>query len=145
MLRKYTVTTNQFFTVRTRSWFKLVLQQGLHITDYWYRFEFAKSRGAIHFHALLYGSKLIHGSLRSLLDRCIDAANLTILNNIKSTAAEEITTFFKGNLVNITALHPSGRVRSSPETPCDTVWYKTRLRIAKYDELNQKVVSHLKE
>ena len=33
-----------------------------------------------------------------ILDRCIDAANLTTLNNIESTVAEEKTAYLTGNL-----------------------------------------------
>ena len=53
ILLQFPTLQNQFFTLRTRAWFKIVLQEGIGITDYWYRFEFAKSRGTIHFHSLL--------------------------------------------------------------------------------------------
>ena len=61
ILLMYPTILNEFFVQRTKAWFRIVIQEGLGFKHYWYRFEFAKSRGAIHFHSLL-----LHGSLDAL-------------------------------------------------------------------------------
>ena len=51
-ISRYTAIINQVFVFRTASWFREVLQEGLGIEDFWYRFEFAKSRYVDIFHFL---------------------------------------------------------------------------------------------
>ena len=61
---------NQYFVQRTAAWFHIVLEEGLGITDSWRRYEFAKERGVVHFHSLLYNSsavKLLHACLDPLV------------------------------------------------------------------------------
>ena len=75
VLLQNSVLINQVFVLRTKAWFGEVLGKAIGIEDYWYRFEFAKSRGAIHFHAILYkASAAVH--IHALLDRALAAANM---------------------------------------------------------------------
>ena len=129
ILIDYTCIVNQFFVIRTNGWFEIVLRQGLGIDDYWYRFEFAKSRGAIHFHGLLF-SKMKSDYIHKKLDRIMNLNNLKLIKEVEKEISIDITESSKFELVNITALHPSGRQRSNPEKECNTIWYTSRLKVA---------------
>ena len=77
------VVINEFFVQRTEAWFRIVIKEGLGFEDYWYRFEFAKSRGAIHFHSFLIDkrkSEVFH----SMLDTVRDLLNAVIRDPIFS-------------------------------------------------------------
>ena len=63
---------NELFEARTTSWFKHVIVAGLGITDYYYRYEFAKSRGAAHWHALGWAPDAV-GDLHASLDEVTSA------------------------------------------------------------------------
>ena len=41
-----------YFDLRTQSYHEKVLKPVFGVSDYWYRYEFAKSRGQIHWHQL---------------------------------------------------------------------------------------------
>ena len=127
ILRKYTSFVNVYFTIRTRAWFTIVLKGGLGITDYWYRFEFAKSRGAIHFHSLIYATDVAN-DIHSKLNRCLTAANFASLEDIEDEVAVEIAEYLRSRFISITALHPAGRQRTYPVIPCDTPWYQMRTK-----------------
>lgn len=60
---------NQYFVHRTEAWFKIVVHEGLGMTESWRRCEFAKERGTVHFHSICYNSDAaseIHGCLDPL-------------------------------------------------------------------------------
>ena len=74
-----------------------------------YRFEFAKSRGAIHFHALGWYYEAA-ARIHSLLDRARDCTSCAAHAVIEDTAAQELGVALRGALgVEFTALHPAGR------------------------------------
>ena len=58
ILQEELVIINWFFTLRTLAWFKIVLENSIGVKDYWMRYEFAKSRGTIHFHSFMYSDSL---------------------------------------------------------------------------------------
>jgi hypothetical protein len=56
-LNENLVIQNEVFLLRTNAWFKIVMGEGLGFEEHWRRYEFAKSRGAIHFHALAWSQE----------------------------------------------------------------------------------------
>lgn len=46
----------QYFDIRTQSYFKNVMGPVFGVNSYWYRQEFAKSRGMAHWHGLCWRS-----------------------------------------------------------------------------------------
>ena len=42
----------KYFDMRKSSNFNTIMKDVFGVTDYWYRYEFAKSRGMIHWHGL---------------------------------------------------------------------------------------------
>jgi hypothetical protein len=143
ILRKYTVVVNQFFVVRTEAWFKLLLQEGIGITDFWLRYEFAKSRGAIHFHALLFAAS-VSRDLHKLLDRCVVVPDMNSLAGVEKEVAKEIAAYIRRSFVDIHAIHPAGQ-EMAPGDSCDTIWYTLRTRVARGEEENSRVVAHVRK
>jgi hypothetical protein len=141
IINKNSVTINDFFVLRTHAWFKLVLMEAVGIDNYWYRFEFAKSRGAIHFHALVY-SQLKSQQLHTLLNRLLILTNMEAIEETESVIAQEVSGFLSSQLVPITALHPAGRDRSSPDIPCETIWYKECSKVANGAQQDACVIKH---
>jgi hypothetical protein len=129
-LQRYTAIINHVFILRTNAWFELVLKQGVGITDYWYRFEFAKSRGAIHFHALLFKTDASK-KIGNIVNQALAAANLEHLEGVEAEIARRLPDVFAEHLVPLTCMHPAGEVRSNPGVECNTQWYQTRVAVAK--------------
>lgn len=129
LLQRYSTITNQVFVNRTRTWFRIVLQEGLGIEDYWYRFEFAKSRGAIHFHGLLF-KRGASADLHAALDLALQAANMEQVKAKEDEAAAHIVEQLDELLVPITALHPAGRQCEAGQPVCQSRWYQHRIRVA---------------
>ena len=112
-----------WFLQRTRKYFSIVLRQGLGITDYWLRFEFAKSRGMTHFHALLWHharAPLLHG----LLDHAAAALNCDELGERLVAAAADVATHARE--IGVSALHPGGAANGAPQEP--TLWHAAMTR-----------------
>ena len=66
---------NKVFVKKTILFFNIVLKKGLGISSYWVRFEFAPSRGGIHFHAIVWHTKLseqLHSLLNNVLKQFFD-------------------------------------------------------------------------
>ena len=119
----YPTILNEFFVQRTEAWFRIVIQEGLGFRHFWYRFEFAKSRGAIHFHSLLFDtdkSRLLHGCLDNLrqlfpdflqdtIDFTSQAPSLSDLNDAEQELVHELVQVLPRVLAPMTALHPAGR------------------------------------
>ena len=57
----------QAFDARTVNWFATLAREQFQLDDVWWRYEFAKSRGAIHAHALI-SSWLHHKRLQKAMD-----------------------------------------------------------------------------
>ena len=126
---------NQFFVNRTRDWMEIVMGE-MDISDYWLRFEFAKSRGQIHFHSMLWSkiqSKLFH----ELFNTCRDKPNGTEMKDTLASVAANIDKQMEeqyGDKLN--ALHPAGRQRTFPNRD-GTTWYKQRLAARENTDLKQ--------
>lgn len=117
---------NWYFIQRTEKWFKLVLQEGLGIDDYFIRYEFAKSRGFIHFHSILYSSQF-SATFHSLLDYAVRATNMEDLQQCEEVAAKAMEkTLFEA--IQLTTLHPSGLSKKkndyifTPSMQCSDTW-----------------------
>ena len=98
-LQKNTHIVGHYFDIRTKSYFEHVMGPVFGVDSYWYRQEFAKSRGMIHWHGLCWRADrephvLLHDAISNgLSDE--DSAKL-LANWAKSE--------FK-----LTALHPAGK------------------------------------
>ena len=94
--------------------------------------QFAKSRGTIHFHALLFKTAGV-GDIGALLNQALLAASFAEVVAIEARLAKEIPGVLAGALSPMSALHPAGLRRSQPHTVCATDWYKNRVRAAQHD------------
>ena len=146
---------NEFFVQRTEAWFRIVIQEGLGFSHYWYRFEFAKSRGAIHFHSLLFDtdkSRLLHGCLDHLrqlfpdflqgaIDFASQAPSSSDINDAEQELVHELVGVLPTVFAPMTALHPAGRTleplpgHDAPPTDLQgsfnwSPWAKARLAAA---------------
>jgi len=77
---------NHYFTLRTESWFNIVLKDVYGIDEFWYRYEFAKNRGQIHYHSLLF-NMLKGKELHAWLDPCLRSKTMDDLKKAEATAA----------------------------------------------------------
>ena len=141
ILNRYPVILNQFFVLRTDAWFQLVLKEGLGIKDYWRRYEFAKSRGAIHFHSILWlkeSSDIIH----KLLNRVLDAESILQVSQYEQEVAPDIVESIARHILPMTAEHPAGRERSNPDVTCTTPYFTSRTSVA-LGEASHDVAKHM--
>ena len=60
---QYKTVVTHYFAFRTETWFNTFISNVYGVTDYMLNYEFAKSRGAIHFHSILYAGG---GGLRTV-------------------------------------------------------------------------------
>ena len=124
---------NSIFHLRAQAWFDLVLNVGLDLEDYWRRYEFAKSRGAIHFHAVLYARGQICRPIQGLFNLSMKVFSQDPMSEIMVAEDEValcIQDVLKQGIILVTAEHTSGRERSYPEIPCNTAWYTARCACA---------------
>ena len=61
-----------YFDLRTQAYHEKVLKPVFGVSDYWYRYEFAKSRGQIHWHQLSWRDdrqphQLLHEASRTIV------------------------------------------------------------------------------
>jgi hypothetical protein len=115
--------------MRSNALFKIVVEEGLGILHHWRRYEFAKSRGTIHFHALLW-SKEASDAMQQSLKKVHEAIDETNLIEIENEVMEDIVEAIEEKLFKLTAEHPAGRKRSRPEMEADTDWWKGRWKVA---------------
>ena len=125
-LQRFTAILNQVFVLRADMWFDSVLKEALEITDFWLRYEFAKSRGIIHLHALLFKTDASL-AIGQLLSDALKAARMqpTDVNNEAAMQAElaraerklaqTLPATIASELAPLSALHPAGRAREHPE------------------------------
>jgi len=158
VLLRYPSVINEYFVSRTQAWFNIVLKEGMGIKDWWYRFEFAKSRGAIHFHSLLWDlsrAQRFHGSLDKLANASSFKEFEDILNGPVRAAVGDanavdddvdddaddhdahdsplvktLESILPDIFPGMTAEHPAGRVRTESAVSCTTPWYTARLQAA---------------
>jgi len=173
ILLMYPTILNEFFVQRTKAWFRIVIQEGLGFKHYWYRFEFAKSRGAIHFHSLLLDSEKssrLHGSLDALRELFatvlqkpvgfhIPKPSVSSMDDPEQELVHLLTNALPEVFAPVSALHPSGRTMQSlpghpyPPTNADgeynlSTWAKNRLAAAGapgFEPLNAQAISKLVE
>lgn len=109
-----------WFVARTSAWFNIVLREGLNITDFWGRYEYARSRGAIHYHALVYAAGM-SATLHSLLNAAASALTPDALKGELSVAALKVDRF--AAQLSMSSLHPSG-ISRSVDSVAHTRWSK---------------------
>ena len=95
-VQDYSTLVQQFFQVRLDIYIKEVSIPVFGVNHYWYRFEFAKSRGQIHFHMFAINE---------------DKQPQRLLRAIKNGGAQEkadaLATWARGSL-SLTAMRPAG-------------------------------------
>lgn len=96
---------NEYFVKRTEKFFHFVLKEQCEITDYLIRFEFAKSRGMIHYHSILYAKW--HKEFHSILNPCVTAKTIEELNEREAQCAQNLESFLF-NKIGLTTMHPGG-------------------------------------
>ena len=101
---------------RTHKWFKFVLKEGLGVKDYFLRFEFAKSRGFIHYHSLLWTE--FGDSFHSRLNECLNATTQDELEQREQHAAKLMENDLR-QFVGYSAKHPSGMTPKTCSFLCD--------------------------
>jgi hypothetical protein len=125
---------NEVFTQRTEAWFRLVVEKGLEIKEHWRRYEFAKSRGTIHFHAIGWSdavSESIHGAMSDALQLCAwkKLGSFAEHEVREDEAAAKINTLLPTVLgCAFTAEHPAKRQRTGTtfEQGRRSVWMDCR-------------------
>lgn len=92
-LQENTHIVGQYFDLRTQSYFKNVMGPVFGVDSYWYRQEFAKSRGMVHWHGLCWRSDrephdLLHQAITAGLseEECADKLSLWASENFGLTA-----------------------------------------------------------
>ena len=99
LLQQNTHIVAHYFDLRTQSYFKNVMGPVFNVNAYWYRQEFAKSRGMVHWHGLCWRSdKEPHQLL-------FDAFKNGLANDI---CADRLAQWAETN-TGMTALHPAGK------------------------------------
>ena len=123
------VLQNEVFVLRTQAWFKIVIEGGLNINEHWRRYEFAASRGTIHFHAIGWSDEC-STRLHTLLDAAMGACDMGQLTNIEGAVAKAVHEELPKVLAGFTAEHPSGTARTPLARHADheTHWYTNRKR-----------------
>ena len=97
-LQENTHVVGHYFDMRTRSYFERVMKPVFDVDAYWYRMEFAKSRGMIHWHGLCWRRD------REPHNMLYDAINLGLTDD---EAAAKLSEWAKLNFA-MTASHPAG-------------------------------------
>jgi hypothetical protein len=128
--------------MRTESFFQFVLREALKINHYFRRYEFAKSRGTIHFHSLLWLLACCV-VLRRIFAEVFSATNMERLEEIENEIAYDLKFAFGLQFLTLTAEHPAGRKRTwsqafntqqeqdqdptiTAQSPPKTSWYLQR-------------------
>ena len=98
ILQKNTHIVSHYFDLRTQSYFQNVMQSGFGVDAYWYRQEFAKSRGMVHWHGLCWRAdhephNLLHEAIQKGLSN--------------DETAETLSAWAKQNFA-MTTTHPAG-------------------------------------
>ena len=88
-----------YFDLRTQSYHENVLKPVFKVSDYWYRYEFAKFRGQIHWHQLSWRDDRQHTSC------CMKLVKMIVTGEDKHAA--RLSQWADENFV-MTALHPGG-------------------------------------
>ena len=81
ILQQNTHIVAKYFELRTQSFFDLIMKPVFDIDKYWYRQEFAKSRGMVHWHGLCWRKdkephNLLHEAVQAGLNDCDSAKKL---------------------------------------------------------------------
>jgi hypothetical protein len=98
-LQKNTHIVGHYFDMRTRSYFHDVMSPAFGVTTYWYRQEFAKSRGMVHWYGLCWRSDR---QPHNLINKCIEEglSDANCASKLAEWAEEQF---------GLTALHPAGK------------------------------------
>jgi len=98
-LQKNTHVVGHFFYIRTQSYFHDVMSPAFGVSTFWYRQEFAKSRGMIHWHGLCWRSdREPHNLLNQAIEEGLSDEDCA--NKLSNWATEQF---------GLTASHPAGK------------------------------------
>ena len=98
-LQANTHIVGHYFELRTKSYFREVMQGAFGVDTYWYRMEFAKSRGMIHWHGLCWRNDMEPHSLM------YEAVQQGLSDD---SLAEKVSEWAKKEL-EMSACHPAGK------------------------------------
>lgn len=98
-LQKNTHIVAHYFDIRTKSYFETVMGPVFGVESFWYRQEFAKSRGMIHWHGLCWRSDREPHVL----------LNEAIKNGLSDEESANILSSWAKSQFRMTALHPAGK------------------------------------
>jgi hypothetical protein len=99
VLQKNTHIVAQYFDIRTRNYFHDVMSPAFGVTSFWYRQEFAKFRGMVHWHGLCWrDDKEPHALLSKALEEGLSDEDCA--KHLSDWASSEF---------GLTASHPAGK------------------------------------
>ena len=97
-LQRNTHIVGQYFDLRTQAYFRQVMEPVFGVDKFWYRQEFAKPRGMIHWHGLCWRSdREPHNLLHEAVQKGLSDGE----------CAEELSRWAKA-VFGLTACHPAG-------------------------------------
>ena len=109
-LQENTHIIGKYFDLRTQSYFNDVMKTVFGVDPFWYRQEFAKSRGMIHWHGLCWrNDKQPHSIVNEALKIGLN----------ESETADKLSEWAKNNF-QMTASHPAGNDEYGK--PCKDMW-----------------------
>ncbi|KAH3733234.1 hypothetical protein DPMN_039659 [Dreissena polymorpha] len=124
---------SHYFNLRTKEYFETVMKTAFKVDTFWYRYEFAKSRGMIHFHGLCWRSdrephNLLHEALKNGLDEDVCASKLSewAQQNFAMTAMHPAGSDASGNPNKDLWRPPEGNAPAPPESNKKCV-HRTRM------------------
>ncbi|XP_066914213.1 uncharacterized protein [Clytia hemisphaerica] len=118
-----------YFETRTINYYNTVAKELFNLTDYWFRFEFAKSRGQIHSHGLIF-SETQAKNIEQALDidgLSSDQEKAETLYKWLQTHEEDTDTIFSPGFVS---MHPAGGFQENGQDG-SKVWIPNKEKWAK--------------
>ena len=121
-LQANTHIVSHYFDLRTTSYFQEVMQKLFKVNTYWYRMEFAKSRGMIHWHGLCWRDdrephSLLYKAVQEGLsdESCADRLAKWAQNEFQMTAMHPAGNYENGNPRKDLWPPPEGNAPAPPE------------------------------
>ena len=134
---------DSYAELKLEAYKKIILQQVLDVDEYFITGEYAESRDMKHHHSIAY-CRVLEDTAHEIMNRCIQARSMDELVALEKDAAERIYASLPVCFTKITALHPAGQTRSNPDVPCNTPYYKLRVKVARGLETNIDVVNKVR-
>ena len=109
VLQKNTHIVAQYFDIRTRNYFHDVMSPDFGVSSFWYRQEFAKSRGMVHWHGLCWRDDKEH---HALLSKALD-------EGLSDEDFAKYLSDWASSKFGLTASHPAGKDENgNPKKNC---------------------------